>query len=138
MAAVSLISLYWWYMFVVVTLPTYIRAESLLSGLFRFYVVWGGNLGWASLAALVFLQYFETQRFLKWIAFGNIIGISVAVLLATTLSSIWWIAILPVIASSALLACSFMAAPNHAPHRDGREALHLGQSSSAPARGHER
>ena len=29
-------------------------------------------------------------------------------------------------------------APNSAPHRDGREASHVGQSSSAPARGRER
>ncbi len=28
--------------------------------------------------------------------------------------------------------------PNSAPHRDGREALHAGQPSSAPARGRER
>jgi hypothetical protein len=30
------------------------------------------------------------------------------------------------------------AKPNHAPHRDGREASHVGQPSSAPARGRER
>ena len=110
-AVLSLVSLYWWCLLVMIASPTYIRVGSLIDDLLRFYFFWGGSLGWVSLAALIFLQYRPIRNPPRWIVVGIIIGISVATSMIVRDSSIWVFAISPIIAGSALLVHGFTA-PN--------------------------
>ncbi len=60
---------------------------------------------------------------------------TIAVLTAMAWSGLWQGALSGI--AFAFIVCAHMGS-NRAPHRDGREAAHFGQSPSAPARGRER
>jgi hypothetical protein len=110
MGVLSLGSLYWWAIFVLSAGPPYVRLETLPVDLVRFYVAFGGALGWLALIVLMILHFLPLTNLPKWTIVGILVGMSVALILALTAPPFGYFAVPPFIAGGALLARSYLAA----------------------------